>query len=285
MIKFNSRTLLLSGALAAFGLSGCALTDTEAKQAMDIVDSPTALNTPQAEWDTPFWERGNRDAAAGDQRQAPSFTRRDAPLANVAIALDDAVDDTLPEALVARAAEHGMLVLPKGMVQDALTHTPGCDNLASETCRSALAVYPGARLVVKIDAAAGDQVAVRVWDTALNKELEQALANNDQGAARLLESLGSQVAAAEWSVRPFVGEGDALYIAAGRVNGLAEGTELDVREPGRAVRTPTGQVVAWRAGEVIGKARVAEWVGATLSRVEPVSGTAPTPTHRLSLAP
>lgn len=285
MIKFNSRILLLSGVLAASGLSGCALTDAEAEQAMQVVDSPTALNTPQPEWDTPFWERGNRAAPADDERQAPSFTRRDAPLANVAIVLDDGVDDTLPEALVGRASDHGMLVLPKGLVQDALTHTPGCDDLAGEVCRSALAVYPGARLVVKIDDAGGDQVAVRVWDTALNKELQERVGNNDQGAARLLDSLGSQVAAAEWSVRPFVGEGNALYIAAGRVNGLAEGTELEVREPGRAVRTPTGQVVAWRAGEVIGKARVAEWVGATLSRVEPVSGTAPTPNHRLSLAP
>ncbi|MFP1682034.1 hypothetical protein ACLD0W_05945 [Alloalcanivorax sp. C16-1] len=285
MIKFNSRTVLLFGALAGFGLSGCALTDTEAQQALDIADGPAALNTPQADWDTPFWEQGNRAAPAGEERQAPSFTRRDAPLANVAITLGDAVDDTLPEALAARGSDHGLLVLPKGMVQDALTHTPGCDDLAGETCRSALAVYPGARLVVKIDAAGGDQVAVRVWDTALNKELQERVANNDQGAARLLESLGNQVSAAEWSVRPFVGEGDALYIATGRVNGLAEGTELEVREPGRAVRTPTGQVVGWRAGEVIGKARVAEWVGATLSRVEPVSGTAPTPNHRLSLAP
>ena len=54
---------------------------------------------------------------------------------------------------------------------------------------------------------------------------------------------------------------------------------------GRPVRTPTGQVVAWRAGEVVGKAKVAEWVGATLSRIEPVSGTVPSPAHRLSLAP
>ncbi|GAA5132909.1 hypothetical protein [Alloalcanivorax gelatiniphagus] len=285
MIKFNSRTVLLSGALAAFGLSGCALTDTEAKQAMDIVDSPTALNTPQAEWGTPFWERGNRAGSADDGKTAPSFTRRDAPLANVAIALDDGLDATLPRALTAGAAEHGMLVLPKGLVQDALNNTPGCDDLASEACRSALSVYPGARLVVRIDAASGGQASVRVWDTALNKELEERVANDDQGAARLLESLGNQVAAAEWSARPFVGEGDDLYIAAGRVNGLAEGTELEVREPGRAVRSPTGQVVAWRAGQVVGKARVAEWVGATLSRVESVSGTALSPKHRLSLAP
>ena len=137
----------------------------------------------------------------------------------------------------------------------------------------------------KPDVVPNDTFAASTRQTFHNAHQRRRVANNDQGAARLLDSLASQAATADWSARPFQGEGNALYIAAGRVNGLAEGTVLEVREPGRPVRTPTGQVVAWRAGEVVGKAKVAEWVGATLSRIEPVSGTVPSPAHRLSLAP
>ncbi|UWN50388.1 hypothetical protein ASALC70_02609 [Alcanivorax sp. ALC70] len=288
MIKLTARTVLFSSVLAAFSLSGCALTDAEAEQALEIADSPSNLNTPQPDWDTPFWEpwsQAQADGNKGDQPRAVSFNRRDQPLANVALVTDGAVQAALPETLTKEAAEHGLLILPKGLVQDAIAHTSECNDLASQACRSALAVYPGSRLLVQARAGDGGRVAVRVWDTALDKELTERVANNDQGAARLLDSLASQAATADWSARPFQGEGNALYIAAGRVNGLAEGTVLEVREPGRPVRTPTGQVVAWRAGEVVGKAKVTEWVGATLSRIEPVSGTAPSPAHRLSLAP
>ena len=287
MIKFTARTLLLSTAVAAFSLSGCALTDADAKHALEIADNSSNLNTPQPDWDTPFWERWSQqpESKNSDENNAVSFSRRDQPLANVALITDGPVQASMPETLTSQAADHGLLILPKGLVQDAIGHTSACQDLDSQACRSALAVYPGVRLLVQAHADEDGRVVVEVWDTTLDKELTERVANNEQGASRLLDSLTSQAAMADWSVRPFQGDGNALYIAAGRVNGLAEGTVLEVRERGHAVRTPTGQVVAWRAGDVVGKAKVVEWVGATLSRIEPVSGDAPGPDHRLSLAP
>ena len=100
MIKLTARTVLFSSVLAAFSLSGCALTDAEAEQALEIADSPSNLNTPQPDWDTPFWEpwsQAQADGNKGDQPRAVSFNRRDQPLANVALVTDGAVQAALPE--------------------------------------------------------------------------------------------------------------------------------------------------------------------------------------------
>ena len=148
MIKLTARTVLFSSVLAAFSLSGCALTDAEAEQALEIADSPSNLNTPQPDWDTPFWEpwsQAQADGNKGDQPRAVSFNRRDQPLANVALVTDGAVQAALPETLTKEAAEHGLLILPKGLVQDAIAHTSECNDLASQACRSALAGSASAR--------------------------------------------------------------------------------------------------------------------------------------------
>lgn len=288
MTVLKARHALFGSLIAAATLlAGCNTTPQDRQQALDIVDSPIALNQQQVEWKTPFWERGAQqgNAAPDNTAEPPSFVKRNEPLGNVGLIVDGAVDPALPQALGQQAGAYGLLVLPRPLLADAMQHARGCDQPTSTACLSSLAVYPGVRLLVRLTPAANGQVAVQVQDTRLDKSYRQTVGGSADSARALLNGMASQAAMAPWAAQPFAGGDGSLYISAGRVNGLAEGTELAVREPGQPVRTPTGQVVAWHPGKIVGKARVAQWVSATLSRVVPLSGTAPGPDYRLTLEP
>ncbi|HBM25094.1 MAG TPA: hypothetical protein DD411_16205, partial [Alcanivorax sp.] len=83
--------------------------------------------------------------------------------------------------------------------------------------------------------------------------------------------------------RVFQGEDGGLYISASRVNGLNQGQRLDVREPGKAVRAPSGQVVAFRPGQSVGRVEIVEFVGDYLAVVKTVSGQTPDDRHWITL--
>lgn len=272
---------LLSVLVLGITLTGCTTTARENKHAVSMVDSKSAFDTDQPNWKTPFWEKSSGDQSASSR--APSFVKRDEPLSNVGLLVAPSVADVLPQSIADQAGEHGLLVLPQSMLSDALNHDKGCTQPGSDACLSALAVYPGVRLLAKLSPGDNGRVTVQVWDTRLGKSYTQSVSADGQGARQLLDNMAGQAAAASWSMQPFAGGEGSLYISSGRVNGLAEGAELAVREPGQAVRTPSGQVVAWRSGKIVGKAKVSRWVGATLSIVTAESGTAPGPGYRLTL--
>lgn len=292
MIEVKARRGLIAALLAAAALAGCNTTPAEDQQAVSNADSKAAFDTHQTtEWKTPFWERwsgdnsGKANSSSASAAPAPQFVQRNEPLSNVGLIVDGAVADSLPQAITDQAGKHGLLVLPQGMLQDALQHNKSCAQPGSDTCLSALSVYPGVRLLATLSPAANGQVAVRIRDTVLGKSYSETVTADAGGARQLLDDMAGQASMASWSTRSFSGGDNDLYISAGRVNGLAVGTELAVREPGKPVRTPSGQVVAWHAGKIVGKAKVSQWVSAILSKVTPESGKAPGPDYRLTLMP
>jgi hypothetical protein len=98
-----------------------------------------------------------------------------------------------------------------------------------------------------------------------------------------MDEINRRVAMAPWSSRAFQGEDGGLYISASRVNGLNQGQQLDVREPGKAVRAPSGQMVAFRPGQSVGKVEIVEFVGDYLAVVKTVSGQTPDSRHWITL--
>lgn len=292
MTEFKIRRGWLIALLATTVLAGCGTTPAEDHQAVNRTDSKAAFDINQpAHWSTPFWEKessgdqGNQQQSGADNTPAPQFVKRNEPLSNVGLIVKDGVSDSLPQALSDQAGKHGLLVLPQAMLQDALQHDKSCAQPDSEACLSALAVYPGVRLLATLTPAANGKVAVEIRDTVLGKRYSEDVAADAGGARQLLDDMATQASMVAWSARPFPGGDNDLYISAGRVNGLAVGTELAVREPGKPVRTPSGQVVAWHPGKIVGKARVSQWVNALLSKVTPESGQAPGPDSRLTLMP
>lgn len=288
MMHFTPRQALLAALIATTAFSGCAITDSDAKQALEMTDSPSALDTPQADWKTPFWERspgadGNAQAGAA----APAFQRRDEPLNNVGVLLEGSLAQ-VPAFLAALhegAAEHGFVIVPGGALSEALSNTQGCAApMQSDECLAGLAVYPGLRLLARLTPDGSGGVNVTVRDITRDASASAHLATHDQAAAAtLLDEMAAQAGSARWSVRAFDGGDGNLYISAGRRNGLDLGTELEVRQPGQPIHTPTGQVVAWRPGAVAGTVKVTQWVGESMAVVELVSGAAPTANDWLTL--
>ncbi|ERS14337.1 hypothetical protein [Alloalcanivorax xenomutans] len=279
----NSPRRALLGLLAAAFVSGCASQNLDTENALEMVDSPAELNTPKPEWKTPFWERG-----ASDQGAVTAFQRRDEPLNNVGVLVQGQLGnaDAFWSTLTEGAPEHGFVIVPTGTLRDALSNTQGCGNapLQSESCLDGLTTYPGVRLLVEVVPAGQNQLQVSLRDTTREGVSTVTLGTDSNGGANaLLDELAARADSARWSVRAFDGGDGHVYIPAGRRNGLALGTELEVRQPGQAIQAPSGQVIGWRPGAVAGKVKVTQWVGEGLAVVETTSGSAPSPNDWLTL--
>ena len=156
---------------------------------------------------------------------------------------------------------------------------------AAEACLASLAAYPGVRMLVEVSTAQdGNGLSAELHDTSLNAHYRiDRFANSEAGADALMDEINRRVAMAPWSSRVFQGEDGGLYISASRVNGLNQGQQLDVREPGKAVRAPSGQVVAFRPGQSVGRVEIVEFVGDYLAVVKTVSGQTPDDRHWITL--
>ncbi|ASK35658.1 hypothetical protein [Alloalcanivorax mobilis] len=288
MTDFTPKQALLGALIAALALGGCATTDSDARQAVEMVDSEAALDTPQPDWDTPFWERFSKsDNSAQANASTQAFQRRDEPLNNVGVLIEGNVNnaDAFMAALRDGAPQHGFVIVPPGTLREAMNNTQGCGSSAGDSgCLAGLAIYPGVRLLANVKANGQGGLDVTLRDTTRDNSASATLnAASEQSAGALLDELEARAGSARWSVKAFDGGDGHLYISAGRRNGLDLGTELQVRQPGTPIRTPAGQVVAWRPGAVSGTVKVTQWVGEGMSVIETVSGTAPTASDWLTL--
>lgn len=279
-------TALIFGPLAAGTLTGCATQDMTTEDTTALVDSQAAFNTDKPNWETPFWERWAN--AAPRQAKRPDTADGEPPLANIGLVLSPSVSDgeALISTLYSDASEQGLRPLPGGLVAETLDSAAPCQqDPASEACLASLAAYPGVRMLVEVAPAQdGNGLSAELHDTSLNAHYRiERFANSEAGAAALMDEINRRVAMAPWSSRAFQGEDGGLYISASRVNGLNQGQQLDVREPGKAVRAPSGQMVAFRPGQSVGKVEIVEFVGDYLAVVKTVSGQTPDSRHWITL--
>ena len=277
---------LIAGPLAVGTLAGCATQDMTTEDTTALVDSQAALNTDKPNWETPFWERW---ANAGPrQAERPDTADGEAPLANIGLVLSPSISDgeALISTLYSDAAEQGLRPLPGGLVAETLNSAEPCQqDTAAQACLASLAAYPGVRMLVEVTPAQdGNGLSAELHDTSLNAHYRiDRFANSEAGAAALMDEINRRVAMAPWSSRAFQGEDGGLYISASRVNGLNQGQQLDVREPGKAVRAPSGQMVAFRPGQSVGRVEIVEFVGDYLAVVKTVSGQTPDDRHWITL--
>ena len=278
---------LIAGPLAVGTLAGCATQDMTTEDTTALVDSEAAFDNDKPNWQTPFWERWAENASAG-KSERPDTADGEAPLANIGLVLSPSISDgeALISTLYSDASEQGLRPLPGGLVAETLDSAAPCQqDTAAEACLASLAAYPGVRMLVEISPAQdGNGLSAELHDTSLNAHYRiDRFANSEAGADALMDEINRRVAMAPWSSRVFQGEDGGLYISASRVNGLNQGQRLDVREPGKAVRAPSGQVVAFRPGQSVGRVEIVEFVGDYLAVVKTVSGQTPDDRHWITL--
>jgi len=260
---------LIAGPLSVGTLAGCATQGMTTEDTTALVDSQAAFNTDTPNWETPFWERWINNASAGKAERP-----------------DTADGEALISTLYSDASEQGLRPLPGGLVAETLDSAEPCrQDTAAEACLASLAAYPGVRMLVEVSTAQdGNGLSAELHDTSLNAHYRiDRFANSEAGADALMDEINRRVAMAPWSSRVFQGEDGGLYISASRVNGLNQGQQLDVREPGKAVRAPSGQVVAFRPGQSVGRVEIVEFVGDYLAVVKTVSGQTPDDRHWITL--
>jgi len=277
---------LVAGPLAIGTLTGCATSDMTTEDTTALVDSQSAFNTDRPNWETPFWERWTTGASTAER---PDTADGDAPLTNIGLVLTPSVKNgrELIETLYSDAQKEGLRPLPGGLVAETLKSAPACQDQTplTDTCLASLAAYPGVRMLVEVTPTKeGNGLTAELHDTSLNAHYRiDRFANSEAGAQALMDEINRRVAMAPWSTRAFQGEDDGLYISASRANGLNQGQELEVREPGTAVRAPSGQMIAFRPGQSVGRVEIVEFVGDYLAVVRTVSGQTPDPRHWLML--
>jgi len=278
---------LIAGPLAVGTLAGCATQGMTTEDTTALVDSEAAFDNDKPNWQTPFWERWAENASAG-KSERPDTADGEAPLANIGLVLSPSISDgeALISTLYSDASEQGLRPLPGGLVAETLDSAEPCrQDTAAEACLASLAAYPGVRMLVEVSPAQdGNGLSAELHDTSLNAHYRiDRFANSEAGADALMDEINRRVAMAPWSSRVFQGEDGGLYISASRVNGLNQGQRLDVREPGKAVRAPSGQVVAFRPGQSVGRVEIVEFVGDYLAVVKTVSGQTPDDRHWITL--
>ena len=267
-------------------LSACA----SHQQSQDQAEvASEALGHEEPEWSTPFWERwaegGNENQSNAEKRNqgVDNSSKPDRIIeypsslaTNLAII---GASNSLYRELANMAPDYGYRLIPRPDLQDALANTPACEDTTSEACAEALAAYPGARLVVTIEA--GNTVTIS--DAASNARWSATELTSGEQGEELLELLSQRADIAPWAMKAFRADDGRLYLSAGRANGLEAGDELAIHEPGTLVRAPNGQPITWREGERVGTVHIGELFGSDLAALVPVAGQRPTPEHDLIL--
>lgn len=271
--------------LCALLLSGCVT--TPADEQIALADSESALNYNKPNWHTPFWQQNIPQPVAGKPAPVTPATSAQGSgqiLTNVAIVADPASDRQAlpwPANLQTEAANAGFRLIPQDVVAEAIRRLPACSEGPSLACANALAIYPGVRLLIQIS----DNRQAIVVDSSIDRAYPPVLLDKGDPIGSALETARHQAQLGPWVLKAFTGDDGRLYISAGRHNGVKVGDQLTVHQPGRLVRAPSGQPVAWRTGPTTGRVRVSELVGDELAAIVSVAGKAPERDNELLFAP
>ncbi len=260
-------------------IAGCSNVPPE--QQIELADSESALNQPSINWQKPFWEQGRNPPPAS--RTTPITHTSGQLLTNIGLVTDRAgqtVAAAWPADLQATAANYGFHLVSQTQLNEALSRSSACTgNVTTTACANSLAVFPGVRMLVDLGA---DQTSTIVDGSAnvVYPAMTLPAGNTNEALMRLARERANL---SPWTLKVFAGNDNRLYIAAGKVNGLDVGTELTVHKPGQLVSAPNGQPIAWRAGDTIGRVKVAELVGNQLAVIASISGEKPTSSDELLL--
>lgn len=238
-----------------------------------------------------------QQAQAAPAVAAPAPVR---PRVKLAVAgldeLSPGLANQLRDALEGLAPAYGASLTP---TSDLLTQIRSydCPVQSIHSCLARLAVYPGVQAVAVIAPASSDQdrislqltlhdAAHQVSYPAQTVSLPAAAGKAPRDSVQALASdlLQRSVRTArlgDWSTRAFGGEGKRIYVAAGQRSGLEVGDVLEIREPGRLIKAPTGTPAGWIPGETKGKLRVTGYLGEDNAVAELIEGAAPTPQDHL----
>lgn len=279
MTPIRAITGISLSVLLSVAISGCV--HMSASDQVDMADSDSALNYHKPKWQKPFWEQDRSSAPV--THPAPVANDSNQLLTNIGLVTDRSgktVAAAWPADLQATAARYGFRLVPQTQLNEALQRSSGC---AADTltiaCANSLAVFPGVRMLIDLGA---DQTITIVDGSADVVYPAMSLPGSDTNEA-LMQQARERAGLGPWALKVFAGNDNRLYITAGKVNGLKVGTELTVHKPGQLVSAPNGQPIAWRAGDTIGRVKVAELVGDQLAVIASVSGEKPTPADELLL--
>lgn len=265
--------------LVGLAVSGCV--NMPASEQIDMADSKAALNYHKPNWQKPFWEQDRSPAPVA--QTAPVADDNGRILTNIGLVTDRAgqiVAAAWPADLQATAAGYGFHLVPQSQLNEALSRSSACtSDVLSTACADSLAVFPGVRMLVDLGA---DQTITIVDGSADVVYPAMSLPASDTNEA-LMRQARERASLGPWTLKVFAGNDNRMYITAGKVNGLDVGTELTVHKPGQLISAPNGQPITWRAGDTIGRVKVAELVGNQLAVIASVSGEKPTPADELLL--
>lgn len=319
-------TVLLAGGCALVGDSpGNKAAGNDGR--MPGADSDAALGYDQPDWDRAIWDKwiddargsarardaeGSAEVARSADGRARSVPPRVPSTAGdpsglrqkVGVYIDPQMRDSLTayrliNALEKRAAAHGLIVLKPSEIDEAVAGSDACASDTPLDCPKLLAIYPGLRALIVIDAqraGGGEQrIATALVDTEFDvgesrstTELALRAKNNGPGSdlaiwsERLLSKTADRIAIAPWFAHTFALKDGDFYISAGREAGLEKGATLAVHGEGSLLHSPAGHVVAWEPGPEIGRVRVKRLVGRNVALAEKLSGDRPTPKNRLT---
>lgn len=318
--------------LAVTLVGGCATSPGSDRYAdgedgqMPLADSEAAFGYEQSDWDQPFWDKSvdqarkperttaSANAGVGGDNSAPGAATA-APVATVARdpsglrpkigvyiaanARDSLTAYRLINALDRRAVAHGMTLIKPDELDDAVAGSNACASDTPLDCPKLLAIYPGIRALLVIDAntLSGSirEVSTRMMDTDFDiryepstTELALRAKNTGPGSdvavwsERVLGMIKDRIGIAPWFTHSFALKGEDFYISAGRQAGLEPDTVLAVHGEGSLLRSPADNIIAWEPGPEVGRVRIKQLVGENVALAEKISGKMPAPKDRLT---
>lgn len=311
--------------LLALLMTGCAANQTRVNNDENryaMADSESALGYEESDWNAPFWERwmekARSEGRASAQRDAQATTgAANAEVPAVAMSASRSTGDLRPKigvyiapharetllayrlinALDARAATEGLVLVEPDELDDAVAGSKLCQADTPAGCPKLLSIYPGLRQLLIVELSDTTGGSTRVTTTMIDADFEIEYeptttrinaTNQESGVSdaevwsdRLLSVAGERARIAQWFTHAFAFKDQDMYISAGKASGLDVGDTLAAPGEGAIIRSPAGRIVAWEPGTEEGRVRVTQLIGQDLAVVEHVSGRMPTPEDRL----
>lgn len=240
---------------------------------------------------------------------APLVSKKNAAPVKIALIVDEEniapeISAALPAALIRAAEELPVVVAAPDRVTEVILG-PACPRRRDLGClSSALAVYPGARMVllaervempgrypgnVQAQATVVDAgLSYRYPAMAVTAPVREATDARTAMAAMMHKVLTFCVDRADmlpWFCRAFSREGEEWYLSAGARSGLKPGDRLRVIPGGRIVRSPAGTPAGWIPEAPVGTVEVTLLFGPDFAAARLVDGRGPEPGGDMLMRP